>query len=45
VDAVAAAWADGIKFLGSPPEIMQAALAEAKVKNLRSACHSRAARR
>jgi hypothetical protein len=39
VDAVAAAGADGIKFLGSPPEIMQAALAEAKVKNLRSACH------
>jgi hypothetical protein len=37
VDAVAGA--DGIKFLGSPPEIMQAALAEAKVKNLRSACH------
>ena len=39
VDAVAAAGADGIKFLGSPPDIMQAALAEAKVKNLRSACH------
>lgn len=39
VDAVAAAGADGIKFLGSPPDIMQAALAEAKVKNLRTACH------
>ena len=39
VDAVAAAGADGIKFLGSPPDVMQAALAEAKLKNLRSACH------
>ena len=39
VDAVAAAGADGIKFLGSPPAIMQAALAEAKLKHLRSACH------
>jgi hypothetical protein len=39
VDAVAAAGADGVKFLGSPPEIMQAALAEAKLKHLRSACH------
>jgi len=39
VDAIAAAGADGIKFLGSPPDIMQAALAEAKLKNLRSACH------
>ena len=39
VDAVAAAGADGIKFLGSPPDVMQAALAEAKVKNLRSMCH------
>lgn len=39
VDAVAAAGADGIKFFGSPPDIMRAALAEAKVKNLRSACH------
>lgn len=39
VDAIAAAGADGIKFLGSPPDIMQAALAEAKIKNLRSACH------
>ena len=39
VDAVAAAGADGIKFLGSPPDVMEAALAEAKVKKLRSACH------
>ncbi len=39
VDAVAAAGAEGIKFLGSPPELMQAALAEAKLKHLRSACH------
>jgi imidazolonepropionase-like amidohydrolase len=39
VDAVATAGADGIKFLGSPPDVMQAALAEAKVKNLRSMCH------
>jgi hypothetical protein len=39
VDAIAASGADGIKFVGSPPDIMQAALAEAKVKGLRSACH------
>jgi imidazolonepropionase-like amidohydrolase len=39
VDAIAAAGADGIKFLGAPPDIMQAALAEAKIKGLRSACH------
>jgi hypothetical protein len=39
VDAIAAAGADGIKFVGSPPDIMQAALAEAKLRNLRSACH------
>ncbi len=39
VDAIAAAGADGIKFVGAPPEIMRAALAEAKVKGLRSACH------
>ena len=39
VDAIAAAGADGIKFVGSPPELMKAALAEAKVKGLRSACH------
>jgi hypothetical protein len=39
VDSVAAAGADGIKFLGSPPDVMQAALAEARIKKLRSACH------
>jgi hypothetical protein len=39
VDAIAAEGADGIKFVGSPPDLMQAALAEAKIKNLRSACH------
>jgi len=39
VDAIAVAGADGIKFSGAPPEIMRAALAEAKVKGLRSACH------
>lgn len=39
VDSVAAAGADGIKFLGSPPDIMQAALAQAKLKRLRTACH------
>lgn len=39
VDKIAAAGADGIKFVGSPPDLMKAALAEAKVKGLRSACH------
>lgn len=39
VDAIAATGADGIKFLGAPPDIMEAALAEAKIKRLRSACH------
>ncbi len=39
VDSIAATGADGIKFVGSPPEIMKAALAEAKLKHLRSACH------
>jgi len=39
VDAISASGADGIKFVGSPPDIMQAALAEAKIKGLRSACH------
>jgi hypothetical protein len=39
VDAVADAGADGIKFLGAPPAIMQAALAEAKVRGLRTAMH------
>ena len=31
--------ADGIKFFGAPPEIMQAALEENKKLGLRSACH------
>jgi hypothetical protein len=39
VDAIADAGADGIKFLGSPPAIMQAALAEARLRHLRTACH------
>ena len=39
VDAIATSGADGIKFVGSPPALMKAALAEAKIKNLRSACH------
>jgi hypothetical protein len=39
VDSIAASGADGIKFMGAPPTVMQAALAEARVKNLRSACH------
>jgi cytosine/adenosine deaminase-related metal-dependent hydrolase len=39
VEAVAAAGADGIKFLGAPPEIMQAALARAQELGLATACH------
>jgi hypothetical protein len=39
VDSISTSGADGIKFVGSPPELMKAALAEAKLKNLRSACH------
>lgn len=39
VDAVAAAGADGIKFFGAPPAIMQAALEQAKAKGLRTAMH------
>jgi len=35
----AAKGADGIKFFGAPPEIMQAALEENKKIGLRSACH------
>jgi dihydroorotase-like cyclic amidohydrolase len=31
--------ADGIKFFGAPPEVMQAALEENKKLGLRSACH------
>jgi len=39
VDQAAAQGADGLKFLGNAPEIMKAALEEAKKKGLRSACH------
>jgi imidazolonepropionase-like amidohydrolase len=39
VDQAAAQGADGLKFLGNTPEIMKAALEEAKKKGLRSACH------
>jgi hypothetical protein len=39
VDAVAAAGADGIKFLGAPPEIMRAALERAAERGLETACH------
>jgi len=39
VDEVAAQGANGVKFFGSPPEIMKAALEETKKKGLRSACH------
>ncbi|MBX2844204.1 MAG: amidohydrolase family protein [Flammeovirgaceae bacterium] len=31
--------ADGIKFFGARPDIMEAALSEAKIQGLRSACH------
>jgi cytosine/adenosine deaminase-related metal-dependent hydrolase len=36
---IAAKGADGIKFFGAPPDIMQAALEENKKLGLRSACH------
>jgi len=39
VDAIAAAGADGIKFLGAPPELMKAALGRAKELGLETACH------
>ncbi len=39
VRAIKAKGADGIKFFGAPPAIMQAALAEAKEVGLRSCCH------
>ncbi|HEX7181857.1 MAG TPA: amidohydrolase family protein, partial [Thermoanaerobaculia bacterium] len=39
VNQMAAKGADGIKFFGSQPEIMKAALDEARKKGLRSACH------
>jgi hypothetical protein len=39
VDSVADAGADGIKFLGAPPQIMEAALAQARERGLETACH------
>jgi len=39
VEAISAAGADGIKFLGAPPEIMRAALGRAKELGLETACH------
>jgi len=39
VAEVAEAGANGLKFLGAPPEIMAAALGEAAKRGLRSACH------
>jgi imidazolonepropionase-like amidohydrolase len=39
VREIAAGGADGIKFLGERPDIMRAALDEAKKQNLRTACH------
>jgi hypothetical protein len=39
VDQIAARGADGVKFFGYRPDIMQAAIEEAKRKGLRSACH------
>nr|WKN40303.1 amidohydrolase family protein [Tunicatimonas sp. TK19036] len=39
VQDIADRGADGIKFFGARPDIMEAALDEAKKQNLRSACH------
>ncbi|MFL6193623.1 MAG: amidohydrolase family protein [Thermoanaerobaculia bacterium] len=39
VDEMAAKGADGVKFFGYRPDIMQAAIEEIKKKGLRSACH------
>jgi imidazolonepropionase-like amidohydrolase len=39
VREIAAAGADGIKFLGERPDVMKAALDEAKKQGLRTACH------
>ncbi len=39
VDDMAAKGADGVKFFGYRPDIMEAALDEIKKKGLRSACH------
>src|ERR1044071_653889 len=39
VDEMAAKGADGLKFFGYRPDIMKAAIEEAKAKGLRTACH------
>jgi amidohydrolase family protein len=39
VDEMAAKGADGLKFFGYRPDIMKAAIEEAKKKGLRTACH------
>ena len=39
VNAIADAGADGIKFTGAPPDLMQAALHEAGKRGLETACH------
>jgi hypothetical protein len=39
VDQIAAQGADGVKFFGYRPDIMKAAIEEAKKKGLRTACH------
>jgi hypothetical protein len=39
VDAIAARGANGIKFFGERPDVMKAALDEAKKRGLRTACH------
>ena len=39
VNSIADKGADGIKFFGARPDIMEAALDEAAKRNLRSACH------
>ncbi len=39
VDEMAAKGADGVKFFGYRPDIMQAAIDEIKKKGMRSACH------
>ncbi len=39
VDEIAARGADGVKFFGYRPDILQAAIEEVKKKGLRSACH------
>ncbi|HEY0782583.1 MAG TPA: amidohydrolase family protein [Thermoanaerobaculia bacterium] len=39
VDEIAAKGANGVKFFGDRPDIMQAAIDEAKKRGLRTACH------